>query len=125
MSSFDLADVDLLWLSMYTASNFLEIPMFTDRSEILFGADGIKKLANSTVAIFGLGGVGAAVAMDLVRAGVGSLIITDFDTVEESNLNRLVIGFSDTVGRSKVDVIKEMGMKKGSELLIEHLRHTW
>ncbi len=91
---------------------------FTERSSIVFGSDGIETLKTKKVALFGLGGVGAAAAMDLIRAGVGTLILIDFDVVAESNLNRLIVGFSDTVGRNKVDIIREFGQKINPELQI-------
>jgi len=60
-------------------------------------------LAEAHVAVYGLGGVGAACAVDLVRAGIGHLYVIDFDTVEPSNLNRLVFGFQRYVGWAKID----------------------
>ena len=76
---------------------------FSERNEIIFGASGSEKLKNSTVAVYGLGGVGAAAAMALVRSGVGKIVVTDFDTVNESNLNRLIFGFDSTVGMKKTE----------------------
>ena len=74
---------------------------FSERNEIIFGASGIEKLKNSSVAVYGLGGVGAAAAMALVRSGVGTIKAVDFDSVSESNLNRLIFGFDSTVGMKK------------------------
>ncbi|MCX8013858.1 MAG: ThiF family adenylyltransferase, partial [Rectinema sp.] len=76
---------------------------FTDRSEIIIGAAGVAALAAARVAVYGLGGVGGACALDLVRAGVGYLHVVDFDLVEESNLNRLAFGFRDAVGIPKTE----------------------
>ena len=76
---------------------------FSERNEIIFGETGAEKLKNSTVAVYGLGGVGAAAAMALVRSGVGKIVATDFDTVNESNLNRLIFGFETTVGMKKTE----------------------
>lgn len=76
---------------------------FTDRNEIVFGKAGVEKLRNSTVAVYGLGGVGSAAAMALVRSGVGTIAVTDFDTVSESNLNRLILGFDSTIGMKKTE----------------------
>lgn len=67
---------------------------FFDRTRIIVGESGLCALANAHVAVYGLGGVGAACALDLVRAGVGYLHVVDFDTVETSNLNRLAFGLS-------------------------------
>jgi len=74
-----------------------------DRTRIIVGEHGLRALAEAHVAVYGLGGVGAACALDLVRAGVGHLHVVDFDTVEASNLNRLVFGFQKYVGRAKTE----------------------
>lgn len=81
---------------------------FTDRTKIVIGDDGLAKLASAKVAVYGLGGVGAACAMDLVRAGVGFIHVVDFDTVSSSNLNRLCIGFSSTIGIPKVEAFEKL-----------------
>jgi sulfur carrier protein ThiS adenylyltransferase len=65
-----------------------------------------EKLSRSVVGIAGLGGLGSNVAIALARAGVGKLIIADFDSVEQSNLNRQQY-FSDQIGRPKVDCMVE------------------
>lgn len=70
---------------------------------MLLGEDGVDKLKRSTVAVFGLGGVGSYVVEALVRAGVGRLILVDGDSVSESNLNRQIIATRDTVGMRKTD----------------------
>lgn len=77
------------------------------RTELLLGGESIKKLANATVAVFGVGGVGGYVCEALVRSGVGHFHIIDNDTVCESNINRQIIATTKTLGRSKVDVMKE------------------
>ena len=77
---------------------------FSERNEIVFGKEGVEKLKNSTVAVYGLGGVGAAAAMALVRSGVGTIKAIDFDKVSDSNLNRLIFGFNSTIGMKKCDV---------------------
>lgn len=84
---------------------------FTERTAIIYGEEQLAKLSRSTVALFGLGGVGAAAAVDLIRCGVGKLIVTDFDAVQETNLNRLVFGFSDTVGKNKVEVLADVARR--------------
>ncbi|MBE5866014.1 MAG: tRNA threonylcarbamoyladenosine dehydratase [Lachnospiraceae bacterium] len=77
------------------------------RTELLIGKDAIKKLQDSKVAVFGVGGVGGYVVEALVRSGVGSFVLIDNDTVSLSNLNRQIIATRDTVGRDKVDVMRE------------------
>jgi tRNA threonylcarbamoyladenosine dehydratase len=84
---------------------------FGDRTRILLGDEGADKLSQSRVCVFGLGGVGATAAMDLVRAGVGALVVVDFDEVSESNLNRLYFGYSNELGRPKVAVFADYALK--------------
>lgn len=77
------------------------------RTEALIGKDGIEKLNNAKVAIFGIGGVGSFVVEGLVRAGVQNFILVDNDTVDLTNLNRQIIATHKTIGKAKVDVAKE------------------
>ena len=77
------------------------------RTELLIGKDGIEKLQNSKVAIFGIGGVGSYVVEALARAGIGSFILVDNDEICETNINRQIIATTKTIGRLKVDVAKE------------------
>ena len=77
------------------------------RTELLLGEEAIKKLKKSTVAIFGIGGVGSYVLEGLARIGVGNFILVDRDEVSLSNINRQIIATTKTVGRKKVDVAKE------------------
>ncbi|MDO5402136.1 MAG: tRNA threonylcarbamoyladenosine dehydratase [Eubacteriales bacterium] len=77
------------------------------RTALLLGDDAMEKLAHSTVAIFGVGGVGGYVAEALARSGVGRLVLTDNDTVSVSNINRQIIALHSTIGRPKVEVIAE------------------
>ena len=77
------------------------------RTEILLGKDGIDCLKKSRVAVFGIGGVGGYVAEALARSGVGALDLIDNDEVSLTNINRQIIALHSTVGRPKVDVMKE------------------
>jgi len=77
------------------------------RTELLIGREGLEKLQNSKVAIFGLGGVGSYVVEALARAGVGSFILVDNDIVSISNINRQIIATMETIGKAKVDISKE------------------
>lgn len=74
---------------------------------MLIGEDGIKKLANSHVAVFGLGGVGSYTAEALARAGVGELTVVDNDTVSVTNINRQLYALTSTVGMKKTQVAAE------------------
>lgn len=76
------------------------------RTELLIGPQGIEKLKRSRVIIFGLGGVGSFALEGLVRAGVGSLTLVDFDVVEMSNLNRQLLAMHSTLGEPKVEAAR-------------------
>lgn len=80
------------------------------RTELLIGREAIDKLKNSHVALFGVGGVGGYVAEALVRSGIGHLDLIDSDKVCLSNINRQIIATMDSVGRYKVDVMKERAL---------------
>ena len=77
------------------------------RTELIFGKEAMEKLAGSRVAIFGIGGVGGFTAEALARSGVGTLDIIDDDKVCLTNLNRQIIATRKTVGKYKVDVMRE------------------
>jgi len=77
------------------------------RTELLIGHEGLEKLRKSTVAIFGLGGVGGFAAEALCRAGVGRLVVVDFEDVCVTNINRQILALDDTVGKSKALVMAE------------------
>lgn len=77
------------------------------RTEALFGADSMKKLKNTKVVVFGVGGVGGYVVEALTRSGVGRIDVVDPDCIAKSNLNRQIIALESTVGKSKTLVIKE------------------
>lgn len=74
------------------------------RTELIFGEEAMKKLADARVAVFGVGGVGGFAVEALARSGVGALDIIDNDTVALTNLNRQIIALRSTVGEYKVDV---------------------
>ena len=80
---------------------------WSDRTEILIGKDGIEKLENAKVLIYGIGGVGSFAVEGLARAGVGNLILVDEDEIDVTNINRQIHATSKTVGKKKVDVMKE------------------
>lgn len=74
------------------------------RTELLLGKDAMKKLRNSRVAVFGLGGVGGYAVEGLARSGVGALDLIDHDTVSITNINRQILATRDTVGKSKAEI---------------------
>ena len=77
------------------------------RTEMLLGVGAMDKLKNAHVAVFGVGGVGGYVVEALARSGVGKFDLIDNDTVALSNINRQIIATHSTVGKYKVDVMKE------------------
>lgn len=77
------------------------------RTQLLFGKDNMEKLKNTTVAIFGIGGVGGFVCEALARSGVYNFVLIDDDKVCMTNINRQVIATFKTVGKYKCDVMKE------------------
>ncbi len=76
------------------------------RTELLIGSEGLKKLENTKVAIFGVGGVGSFTAEALARSGVGHLILIDDDDICLTNVNRQIHALRSTVGKSKVETMK-------------------
>lgn len=77
------------------------------REERLIGKENLEKLNKSKVAVFGIGGVGSFVVEGLARAGIGKLLLVDNDTIDITNINRQIHANINTVGKNKVDVMKE------------------
>lgn len=77
------------------------------RTELLIGKDGLNKLKDSKIIVFGVGGVGSFTVEALVRAGVGTIVLVDDDTVCLTNLNRQIHAIYDTVGKVKVEAMKD------------------
>ena len=77
------------------------------RTAYVYGEEAINKLSQARVAVFGVGGVGGYICEALCRAGIGHIDVFDRDTVSLSNINRQIIALHSTVGRPKVEVIKE------------------
>ena len=83
------------------------MPSKFSRSEMLFTKEGLSKLANARVAVFGVGGVGSYVVEALSRSGIGYIDLIDNDVVSESNINRQLIALDSTIGKDKVEVSKK------------------
>ena len=81
------------------------------RTELLIVKEGMERLSNSRVAVFGVGGVGGYTVEALARSGIGELDLIDNDQVALTNLNRQIIATTKTLGRDKVDVAKERVME--------------
>jgi tRNA A37 threonylcarbamoyladenosine dehydratase len=92
------------------------------RVKLLLGEEGYEKLKNSRVAVFGIGGVGGYVAEALCRSGVGSIDIIDSDTVDISNLNRQIIATVSTVGKDKIEVMKDRLLSINPDLKITPIK---
>ena len=77
------------------------------RLEKIIGSENLNKLKDKSVLILGCGGVGGYTVEALVRSGINTLILVDFDKVDESNINRQIIALDSTIGKLKVDVLEE------------------
>lgn len=77
------------------------------RTEMLIGKEGVERLKNAKVAVFGIGGVGGYVCEALIRSGLGTIHLIDNDLISESNLNRQIIALRSTIGRLKTEVMAE------------------
>ena len=85
---------------------------------MIFGADGMEKLKNSRVAVFGIGGVGGHAAEALVRGGVGAIDLFDDDKISITNINRQIFATMKTVGEYKVDAAKKRILEINPEIFI-------
>ena len=77
------------------------------RLKLLIGDENFSKLTAATVAVFGVGGVGSFAVEALARSGIGHLILIDKDNIDETNINRQLHALSSTVGKSKVEVMRQ------------------
>ena len=83
------------------------MPVATDRSAALLGQEAMERLKDVRITLFGVGGVGSWCAEGLIRTGVRHLTIVDCDSVDVTNINRQLMATASTVGRPKVEVLKE------------------
>jgi len=79
-----------------------------ERLSLLIGDDNLNKISDKTVLVVGVGGVGGYTVTSLVRSGIKSIIIIDYDVVDVTNINRQIIAFHSTIGKKKVDVLEQM-----------------
>lgn len=95
------------------------------RTRLLIGPQAVDKLSRSTVIVVGLGGVGSYAAEALARSAIGRLILVDHDTVNPSNINRQLIALTSTLGRSKVEVMREraLDINPRCEVIAHFLRY--
>ena len=92
------------------------------RTAMLFGSEGMEKLKNSRVAVFGIGGVGGHVVEALVRSGIGAIDLIDNDVVHNSNINRQVVALLSNVGNSKVDEFEKRIMDINPDVKINKFK---
>jgi tRNA A37 threonylcarbamoyladenosine dehydratase len=85
----------------------IDVPSKFSRSEMLFKKEGMTKLENASVIVFGIGGVGSYVVEALSRSKVGHIDLVDNDVISVSNINRQLIALNSSVGKDKVEVAKE------------------
>ncbi|MGN0480480.1 MAG: ThiF family adenylyltransferase [Lachnospiraceae bacterium] len=93
-----------------------------ERTALLLGEEGIEKLADASVCIFGIGGVGGYVCEALARSGVGHFTLIDNDIVSVSNINRQIIATTDTVGMPKVKVMQERILQINPDAKVEAIQ---
>ncbi|MBO7385252.1 MAG: tRNA threonylcarbamoyladenosine dehydratase [Clostridia bacterium] len=94
---------------------------WTQRTEMILGAQSMAALKSARVAVFGLGGVGSYAAEALVRAGVGHISLLDGDVYELSNLNRQLYATTDTLGRPKAEAARERALSINPECDVKAL----
>lgn len=96
-----------------------------ERAELLLGREALERLARKRVIVFGVGGVGSWCVETLVRTGIRNLTIVDSDTVSFSNINRQLMATTITVGRPKVEVLKERLLAINPDAHIVALQRTY
>ncbi len=92
---------------------------WTSRTELLIGKEAIEKLKKAKVAVYGIGGVGSFVVEGLVRAGIGHIVLIDNDIISISNLNRQIHATHQTIGKRKIDVMKQRILDINPELIVD------
>ena len=89
------------------------------RSSRILGKERLEKLNNSSVIVFGVGGVGGAVLEALVRGGVGTVGVVDKDIIDITNLNRQIIATDANIGEKKVDAAQKRALSINPKVNIE------
>lgn len=90
-----------------------------NRTELLIGKDAVEKLAKAKVIIYGIGGVGSFTTEALARAGIGNLTLVDNDVISLTNINRQIHSNINTVGKSKIEVMKKRILEINPEAKVE------
>ncbi|MEG0385233.1 MAG: tRNA threonylcarbamoyladenosine dehydratase [Solibacillus sp.] len=96
------------------------------RNELAIGKEGLAQLQNTTVAILGIGGVGSFAAEACARSGVGRIVLVDKDNVDITNVNRQLVAYLSTVGKSKSGTMKERiaDINPACEVIDMHMFYT-
>lgn len=96
------------------------------RTELLIGADGMERLKNARVAVFGIGGVGGYVCEMLVRSGIYNISLFDSDTVSTTNRNRQIIALESTTGKPKVEVMRDriLDINPDANVIVNNVFYT-
>lgn len=92
---------------------------------MLIGKEGSQKLQNAKIAIFGIGGVGSFVAEGLVRAGIGKFVLIDKDIISLTNLNRQIHADHTTIGKDKVEVMKNRMLAINPNVKIKTIKEMY
>lgn len=95
------------------------------RVEMLIGSEKLLKLKNKRILLFGVGGVGSYVAESLVRSGIGSITMVDYDTIDITNINRQIMATEAVLGLYKVEVMKERLKSINSECNVESISEKY
>lgn len=96
-----------------------------ERTELLIGRSGLEKLNKSKIAVFGIGGVGSYVVEALTRAGIGEFIIIDKDDIDITNINRQIHAMSSTVGKSKVEIMKQRMLDINPNIKVDAIKENF
>ena len=88
------------------------------RTALVFGDEGMERLTKARVAVFGVGGVGGHCVQALARAGIGAIDVFDDDVVSVSNINRQAVAMTSTIGRPKVEVIRDQILDINPEAVV-------
>ena len=92
---------------------------------MLIGKEGLQKLQNAKIGIFGIGGVGSFVAEGLVRAGIGKFVLIDKDIISLTNLNRQIHADHTTIGKDKVEVMKNRMLAINPNVKIKTIKEMY
>ena len=96
------------------------------RTALIFGEAGMARLAAARVAVFGVGGVGGHCVQSLARAGIGNIDVFDDDVVSVTNINRQAVAMTSTIGRPKVEVIRDQvtDINPGAKVVCHQMFYT-